>query len=52
VQAVQEKQELAETQKELTKLQIVHEDSAQKSEGTAPSVFVEPKNLYQRKIRL
>ena len=52
MQAVQEKQELAETQKELTKLQIVHEDSAQKSEGTAPSVFVEPKNLYQRKIRL
>nr|CAB3460735.1 unnamed protein product [Digitaria exilis] len=33
VQVLQEKQELAETQREMSKLQIVHEDSAQKSEG-------------------
>ncbi|BAS95325.1 chromatin modification-related protein eaf-1 isoform X2 [Oryza sativa Japonica Group] len=40
VQVLQDKQELAETQKELTKLQILHEESAQKSEGTAPSVLM------------
>jgi hypothetical protein len=44
VQVLQEKQELAETQKEMSKLQIVHEDSAQKSEGTAPSVFMTREN--------
>lgn len=44
VQVLQEKQELAETQKEMSKLQIVHEDSAQKSEGTAPSVFIAREN--------
>ncbi|WVZ99583.1 hypothetical protein U9M48_044853 [Paspalum notatum var. saurae] len=44
VQVIQEKQELAETQKEMSKLQIVHEDSAQKSEGTAPSVFMTREN--------
>ncbi|KAG2617560.1 hypothetical protein PVAP13_3NG181927 [Panicum virgatum] len=44
VQVLQEKQELAETQKEMSKLQIVHEDSAQKSEGTAPSVFMAREN--------
>ncbi|XP_066367010.1 uncharacterized protein [Miscanthus floridulus] len=43
VQVVQEKQEFAETQKEMSKLQI-HEDSAQKSEGTAPSVFMTREN--------
>uniref|UniRef100_J3M9Q0 DUF1421 domain-containing protein n=2 Tax=Oryza brachyantha TaxID=4533 RepID=J3M9Q0_ORYBR len=40
VQVLQDKQDLAETQKELNKLQILHEESAQKSEGTAPSVFM------------
>jgi hypothetical protein len=40
VQVLQDKQELAETQKELNKLQIIHEDFAQKSEGTAPSVLM------------
>ncbi|RCV16557.1 hypothetical protein SEVIR_3G150000v4 [Setaria viridis] len=44
VQVLQEKQELAETPKEMSKLQIVHEDSAQKSEGTAPSVFMAREN--------
>ncbi|GJN15213.1 hypothetical protein PR202_gb02107 [Eleusine coracana subsp. coracana] len=39
VQVLQDKQELAETQKELSKLQIIHEDG-QKSEGTAPSVLM------------
>ncbi|CAM0953913.1 unnamed protein product [Alopecurus aequalis] len=37
---LQDKQELAETQNELAKLQIVYEDPAHKSEGTAPSVFM------------
>ncbi|PWZ16115.1 hypothetical protein Zm00014a_015859 [Zea mays] len=44
VQVVQERQELAETQKEMTKLQIVHEDSAQKSERSSPSVFINREN--------
>uniref|UniRef100_A0A0A9F2S8 DUF1421 domain-containing protein n=1 Tax=Arundo donax TaxID=35708 RepID=A0A0A9F2S8_ARUDO len=44
VQIIQDKQELAETQKELSKLQIVHEDSAQKSEGTAPSILMTREN--------
>lgn len=44
MQVLQEKQELAETQREMSKLQIVHEDSAQKSEGTAPSVFMAREN--------
>ncbi|XP_037424808.1 uncharacterized protein LOC119289628 [Triticum dicoccoides] len=44
VQVLQDKQELAETQNELAKLQIVYEDPAQKSEGTAPSVFMAREN--------
>ncbi|TVU20323.1 hypothetical protein EJB05_36528 [Eragrostis curvula] len=44
VQVIQDKQELAETQKELSKLQIIHEDSAQKSDGTAPSVLMTREN--------
>ncbi|XP_062180400.1 chromatin modification-related protein eaf-1-like isoform X2 [Phragmites australis] len=44
VQVLQDKQELAETQKELSKLQIVHEDSSQKSEGTAPSILMTREN--------
>ncbi|KAL6618786.1 hypothetical protein ACP70R_033925 [Stipagrostis hirtigluma subsp. patula] len=44
VQVLQDKQELAETQKELSKLQIVHEDSAQRSEGTAPSILMTREN--------
>ncbi|KAF0927231.1 hypothetical protein E2562_031027 [Oryza meyeriana var. granulata] len=44
VQVLQDKQEVAEAQKELTKLQILHEESAQKSEGTAPSVLMTKEN--------
>ncbi|XP_062232131.1 uncharacterized protein LOC133929407 isoform X2 [Phragmites australis] len=44
VQVLQDKQEVAETQKELSKLQIVYEDSAQKSEGTAPSILMTREN--------
>jgi hypothetical protein len=44
VQVLQEKQELAETQKEMSKLQMVPEDSTQKSEGTAPSIFMAREN--------
>uniref|UniRef100_A0ACD5T7F4 Uncharacterized protein n=1 Tax=Avena sativa TaxID=4498 RepID=A0ACD5T7F4_AVESA len=44
VQVLQDKQELAETQNELAKLQLVYEDPAQKSEGTAPSVFMAKEN--------
>jgi hypothetical protein len=44
VQVLQDKQELSETQKELNKFQIIHEDSAQKSEGSAPSVLMTREN--------
>uniref|UniRef100_A0A0D9WJP4 DUF1421 domain-containing protein n=1 Tax=Leersia perrieri TaxID=77586 RepID=A0A0D9WJP4_9ORYZ len=44
VQVLQDKQEVAETQRELTKLQLLHEESAQKSEGTAPSVLLTKEN--------
>ena len=44
VQVLQDKQELAETQNELAKLQIVYEDPTKKSEGTAPSVFMAREN--------
>ncbi|KAM0922426.1 hypothetical protein ACQ4PT_006169 [Festuca glaucescens] len=44
VQVLQDKQELAETQNELAKLQLVYDDTAQKSEGTAPSVFMAKEN--------
>ncbi|KAG8069445.1 hypothetical protein GUJ93_ZPchr0005g14713 [Zizania palustris] len=44
VQVLQDKQELAESQKELTKLHILHEESTQKSEGTAPSIIMTKEN--------
>jgi hypothetical protein len=44
VQVLQDKQELAETQNELAKLQLVYDDTAQKSEGTAPSVYMAKEN--------
>lgn len=44
VQVLQDKQELAETQNKLARLQMVYEEPAQKSEGTAPSVFMANEN--------
>ncbi|KAG8086405.1 hypothetical protein GUJ93_ZPchr0010g11095 [Zizania palustris] len=44
VHVLQDKQELAETQKELTKLHILHEESTQNSEGSAPSILMTKEN--------
>ncbi|KAL5230617.1 hypothetical protein ABZP36_029393 [Zizania latifolia] len=44
VHVLQDKQELAETQKELAKLHILHEESTQKSEGSAPSILMTKEN--------